>query len=58
MRASEGTRTFILHDIDITPLIQAYDILKYGLAIAQRDLERDGVIQRFGYTYESLLGKH
>ena len=44
--------TIILGEIGITSLIKAQEQLKKGLASASSDLERDGVIQRFEFTYE------
>ena len=42
----------IMGEINITPLIKAHTTLKAGKAQAENELERDGVIQRFEYTYE------
>lgn len=42
----------ILKNIDIAPLMSAHQALAKGLAEAHSDLEKDGVIQRFKFTYE------
>lgn len=42
----------ILDNIIITPLINAHDALKKALAQVSSELERDGTIQRFEFTYE------
>ena len=44
----------ILDEIIITPLVKAYKTLDSGLEKAKSELEKDGVIQRFEYTYELL----
>jgi nucleotidyltransferase substrate binding protein (TIGR01987 family) len=43
---------FILGDIDISALIYVHQKLHDGLTQAKNQLERDGLIQRFEYTYE------
>lgn len=45
-------KIIILEKIDITSLIKASKTFKDGLSQAKTDLERDGVIQRFEFTYE------
>lgn len=42
----------ILGEINIAPLLNAHAALKNGLLMAKSDLEKDGVIQRFEFTYE------
>ena len=42
----------ILENIIITPLIKAHTALKKALAETSTELERDGCIQRFEFTYE------
>ena len=42
----------ILGKINITRLIQAYETFKKGLGEVETELERDGAIQRFEFTYE------
>lgn len=42
----------ILGNINITALIKAVKAFKKGFAKAKTELERDGVIQRFEFTYE------
>ena len=42
----------ILGCIDISSLIKAIGTFKKGLKSAKTELERDGVIQRFEFTYE------
>jgi len=44
----------ILNEIIITPLVKAHKTLDTGIAKAKTELEKDGVIQRFEYTYELL----
>ncbi|MFH0898529.1 MAG: nucleotidyltransferase substrate binding protein [bacterium] len=42
----------ILGNINIAPLIKAYNTFKKGLLEVNTELERDGAIQRFEFTYE------
>ena len=42
----------ILGEINITHLLNAHEALKNGLIHAKTELEQDGVIQRFEFTYE------
>lgn len=42
----------IVGDINIAPLINAYTTLKQGIKDTNSQLERDGLIKRFEYTYE------
>lgn len=42
----------ILNEIDITPLLTAYQQFHDALPIAKSDLEKAGVIQYFKFTYE------
>lgn len=42
----------ILGEINIAPLLNAHEALKNGLKDAKSELEQDGVIQRFEFTYE------
>lgn len=42
----------ILGNLVITPLIKAQKTFEQALKQANSELERDGAIQRFGYTYE------
>lgn len=44
----------ILGKIIITPLLKAQKTLEEALIEAKSDLERDGAIQRFEYTYELI----
>ncbi len=44
----------ILGKIIITPLLKAQKTLEEALKEAESDLERDGAIQRFEYTYELI----
>jgi len=44
--------TIILGKINITSLIKAHTTFKKGLLAAETELERDGAIQRFEFTYE------
>lgn len=49
----KGLRSnIILEDIDITPLLKAYKALDMALNTANSQLERDGAIQRFEFTFE------
>lgn len=42
----------ILGSINIAPLVRAHAQLKQGMLSLHSDLERDGVVKRFEYTYE------
>ena len=42
----------ILENINITSLIKAYETFKKGFLIVKTELERDGAIQRFEFTFE------
>jgi nucleotidyltransferase substrate binding protein (TIGR01987 family) len=42
----------ILGEIDITSLLKAFDAFTSGLSSVKTELERDGVIKRFEFTYE------
>lgn len=42
----------ILGELNITPLLRAQKTFEEALKTAHSDLERDGAIQRFEYTYE------
>lgn len=42
----------ILNNINITPLIKAQETFKKALPNIKSELERDGAIQRFEYTFE------
>lgn len=44
----------ILGKIIITPLLKAQKTLESALEEAESNLERDGAIQRFEYTYELI----
>lgn len=44
--------TKIFNNIDISSLLKAVETFEKGLAQAETELERDGVIQRFEFTYE------
>jgi nucleotidyltransferase substrate binding protein (TIGR01987 family) len=46
--------TILNGKIDITPLIKAQLAFNKALAEAKSDLERDGAIQRFEFTYKLL----
>ena len=41
-------------NISITPLLKAYESFKKAVSNAQTELERDGALQRFEFTYELL----
>ncbi len=47
-----GNEITILESINITSLIKAYDAFKKGFSDAKNELERDGAIQRFEFTFE------
>lgn len=47
-------QVIILDKIIITPLLRAQKTLESALQEAESDLERDGAIQRFEYTYELI----
>lgn len=40
--------------VDITPLLKAFRAFSSGIKEAQTQLERDGVFQRFEFTFELL----
>lgn len=42
----------MLKGVNIVPLIKAHEALKKGLEQVDSELEQDGVIQRFEFTYE------
>ena len=42
----------ILESINIAPLLSAFDTFAEAVAVAKSQLEKDGAIQRFEYTYE------
>ncbi len=47
------TKPYIIEgNIDISPLLMAYDQFHEALKIAKSDLEKAGVIQYFEFTYE------
>lgn len=46
--------TIILENISITSLLKAYESFKKAVSNAQTELERDGALQRFEFTYELL----
>ena len=50
----ENDVTILNGKVIITQLIMAQKAFDRGLAIAESELERDGVIQRFEFTYEIL----
>lgn len=45
-------KNIILEQIDISSLIKAFEFFKNALPNISTDLERDGAIQRFEYTFE------
>lgn len=48
-----GNNEFIIFEtINIYPLLKAYESFKKGLKEVSSELERDGAIQRFEFTYE------
>jgi nucleotidyltransferase substrate binding protein (TIGR01987 family) len=49
-----GEKTIFDDKLSITPLISATHALREALKSAQTQLERDGAIQRFEFTYELL----
>ncbi len=48
----ENNEFIILETINIYPLLKAYESFKKGLEEVSSELERDGAIQRFEFTYE------
>ena len=48
----ENNEFIIFETINISPLLKAYKSFKKGLEKVSSELERDGVIQRFEFTYE------
>lgn len=47
-----GAELLILGNINIAPLVRAHAMLKQGMQNIHSELERDGVVKRFEYTYE------
>ncbi|MBU1007845.1 nucleotidyltransferase substrate binding protein [Candidatus Dependentiae bacterium] len=52
MTSNIENEVVVLGNLIITPLIKAHDSLKKALVQASTELERDGAIQRFEFTYE------
>ena len=52
MKNPDITEFIIEGDIDISPLISAYEQFHEALQIAKSDLEKAGTIQYFEFTYE------
>ncbi len=42
----------VLGNINITSLVKAFQTFKQGFALVKTELERDGAIQRFEFTFE------
>lgn len=45
-------KTLVLGQVEITPLLKAFATFKRAMEEAKSELERDGAVQRFEYTFE------